>query len=262
MITRLMRPPPGCARSVHALTFVCALVALVLQFTSAPPRPIGGMRRASQLVEYFTVDSLFLLSISTGLLAFGVGSHVAVVRRLRYVSVVSLSVTTTIYATMIHGGPASQDTSPLGAHAVAHYALPVLAVGAWCLLGPRGWVDRKAVMAAIAWPVCWLCAAVLRGSVSGYYPYRFMDPRAVGYQRATGDLVLVLVVVVVTAMSGLAVDSQLSRRAPASSASPRGLHAADEMHDDDKDEPCPGEEARSLSEPLAHILRSLSQGQP
>ena len=96
-------------------------------------------------------------------------------------------------------------------HAAPHYLLPAICVGGWALFGPRGWVDRRSASWAIVWPVGWCCAAFVRGQLTGYYPYRFMDLNEIGYLRTTINLVVVLGIVSATAMAGLALDTRLRR---------------------------------------------------
>jgi DMSO reductase anchor subunit len=195
-------------RTWHFATFLAALAALILQFTSAP---INAEAQVSDLIEYFTVDCLVILTASTGFLAFGVWHDRRIVRDLRFVAVTSMTAMTVVYATMVRGAAGTQSWAEFSRHAAPHYLLPTICVGGWALFGPRGWVDRRSVAWAILWPVGWCCAAFVRGGLTGYYPYRFMDLNAIGYVRTTINLLAVLGIVSATAAAGLALDSRVRR---------------------------------------------------
>lgn len=210
-----MRSP---ARAWHTATFLVCSTALVLQFVTAPPRHIGAATRLGQLLEYFTVDGLVLMCVSAGLLVGGVWADRAAVRVLRFVAVTSMCVMTVVYATLINSGPAGQDTSAFGVHALPHYVVPVMAVVGWVAFGPRGWVDGRAVYAAVVWPIAWFCVVFVRGESTDYYPYRFMNPETIGYPRVAVNVALVLLTVAAVALLGVVLDrrpvSARVRRAP------------------------------------------------
>jgi hypothetical protein len=215
--TLAARTPTPVARGYHALTFATCSVALVLQFLTTPPRPIATSLRLSRLVEYFTVDSLVVVCISTGLLAADAWADRAFVRRLRFVGVTSMAVLTIVYATLIHQGPGAQNTSAFGIHALPHYVIPVMVILGWFAFGPTGWVDRQAAALSVLFPVAWTTVALTRGAVTGYYPYRFMDVEAIGLPRACVNLAGVFTLVVATTLIGVRLDRRRQARRVAGS---------------------------------------------
>jgi hypothetical protein len=193
------------------LTFLAALVALVLQFALPPPIPMGEMHRLGQLVEYFTVDTLLLLTVSTGLLAMGIGLGRTAIRELRFIAIAAVCTMTVVYATLLGGQAGQNSFHGLTDHALPHYAIPLLAVTGWAVFGPRGWVSRRAVVASVAWPIGWFVVALLRGSLSGYYPYAFMDLRVLGYVHVLANILVVLAIVLGVAAAGFLLDSRFGQ---------------------------------------------------
>ena len=58
--------------------------------------------------------------------------------------------------------------------------MPLLAVVAWAVAGPRPRTTWRTVGEALAWPVVWTVATLVVGAVTGWYPYPFLDPRENG----------------------------------------------------------------------------------
>lgn len=62
---------------------------------------------------------------------------------------------------------------------VLHFWLPALTVVAWALAPGHRTVPWRVVPVALAYPVAWGVATMIRGPLIGWYPYYFLDPRQV-----------------------------------------------------------------------------------
>lgn len=81
----------------------------------------------------------------------------------------------------------------LWADVLMHDVIPVLFVAYWWISMPRGalrW-NRLAVMAT--YPVAYFVYALLRGAVSGFYPYPFINVIQLGYPRVIANALAILV---------------------------------------------------------------------
>ena len=58
-----------------------------------------------------------------------------------------------------------------------HTMSPLLCVVGWLCFGPRGAVDRRAVVGALVFPIAWLAFTLLRGTAVGFWPYPFLNVR-------------------------------------------------------------------------------------
>ena len=72
-----------------------------------------------------------------------------------------------------------------------HVVVPLLAVVGWLLFGPRPRVTLGAWLLALIWPAAWLAYTLVRGAVTGFYPYPFLNVagagRRVGGRRFARD---------------------------------------------------------------------------
>ena len=58
---------------------------------------------------------------------------------------------------------------------ILHFVLPVLAIADW-MLTPRSRVPKKVVLFVLAYVGIWGAGTMIRGSITGWYPYYFLDP--------------------------------------------------------------------------------------
>lgn len=172
--------------------------------------PLGT--RLVRLFSFFTIQSnLFVLGTSITL-ALAPQRDGPVWRVLRLDALLGIAVTGLVYWTLLapvldlHGAALFAG---LGFHLVA----PVGALAVWWLFGPRPRVTWSTVRWAFVWPLAWAVYTFVRGAVTGWYPYPFVDAGAVGYPRA----LLATAAVLVLGMVVVVVIERLDRRAPTGS---------------------------------------------
>ena len=77
--------------------------------------------------------------------------------------------------------------NPQGAQWLAdvllHYAVPLAALLWWLLLPPTRRIPGNAPLHWLAWPLAYALYALLRGALTGFYPYYFIDVGALGWPR-------------------------------------------------------------------------------
>lgn len=205
------------ARAVHAVVAVAAVSALVLQTTlvvsgasvlaetEVPPLA----RRLGRLVSYFTIQSNLLVAVTAVQLARDPGHDGSLWRVVRVAALVGITVTGLVHFLLLR---------PLldleGANWVAdkmlHMVVPVLAVAAWFVAGPRPRAAWRTALTALVWPVAWLAWTLAVGATTGWYPYPFLDVGVEGAAAVAATCAAVTVVFVALA-SGLSV---LDRRMP------------------------------------------------
>lgn len=170
------------ARAWHAVTAVVAVTALVLQLVlviqggrvlDETDQPALGVRLA-RFVAYFTVQSNVLVALTAVQLTRDPGRDGTTWRALRLAAVIGIAVTGVVHFLLLrplldlHGADYVADK-------LLHMVVPVLAVIGWAAFGPRPRIDARAVWLALCWPLAWLAVTLLVGTVSGWYPYPFLD---------------------------------------------------------------------------------------
>ncbi|MEO6926867.1 MAG: Pr6Pr family membrane protein [Rhodanobacter sp.] len=93
-----------------------------------------------------------------------------------------------------------------------HTVMPVLFVWHWWLAVPKTNLRWRWVLAWQAWPAAYFVYALARGAMNGWYPYPFVDVRALGYPRVLGNAIGVLLVFAAVGLLLVAVGRWQVRR--------------------------------------------------
>lgn len=233
-MTTTEAPSAGGARAAYALNAAVAAggVLLTLAVSVAggyeggpPPEPgvyglrhpdglAGAWSRGADTLSYFTIWSNAVVAIALGLLAWRPSRSGPVVRVLRLDSVLMITITALVYAVLLAPTDVVTGWSRL-TNPWLHMLTPALTVLVWLAYGPRGWITRRTLVAALTIPVAWIVWMLVRGTVIGAYPYAFLNVAEHGYAAVLATLaqILVLGLAIGAAYGGL--DALLRRRAPA-----------------------------------------------
>lgn len=79
------------------------------------------------------------------------------------------------------------------ANELLHDVMPLLFLAYWWFFAERGRVSYRAILFWAIYPVLYFVYAMLRGTLFGRYPYPFIDAASIGYARAIGNALGVLV---------------------------------------------------------------------
>ena len=171
------------ARIWHLVTAVITLAALITQAVLT----VSGVDaleprlqvRLFQLISYFTIQSnLLVLLAATTLVADPVRDGTWW-RALRAAGLAGITVTAVVHWFLLR--PLS-DPSGLNylLDRTLHVVVPLLAVAGWLIFGPRPRMGLRTILLAISWPIGWLVGALVRGAITGWYPYPFLNVRVEG----------------------------------------------------------------------------------
>ncbi|MFC7726287.1 Pr6Pr family membrane protein [Nocardioides sp. GCM10028917] len=170
------------ARAVHLVVAVVAWFALVFQLVLVvsgeailvDEDPPGLVARTYRYFAYFTIQSNVLVAITSTVLARDPVEDRLGWRAARLAGVVGITVTALVYFTLLRG-LLELDGANWLADLLLHQVVPVLALAAWAVAGPRPRIGRRETAYALAWPVAWLCWTLVIGQVDGWVPYPFLD---------------------------------------------------------------------------------------
>ncbi len=210
---------PTTAKAVHAVVALFAGVALIWQLVlivngaavlNEASRPDLAVRLA-RFVSYFTVlANLLVLGCSIVLARNPLYDGVRW-RVVRMATMVSIAVTGVVHwfflRPLLHltGGSYVVDK-------LLHVVVPLLAVLAWVVVGPRRQAARPQVLGALLWPVLWVAFTLVRGSITGWWPYPFVDVDTHGWGRVLLNLVGIAVLFGVLGAAFAVADRALARR--------------------------------------------------
>ncbi|MEH0825077.1 MULTISPECIES: Pr6Pr family membrane protein [unclassified Micromonospora] len=212
-------------RRLPAILLRLAVVLAVLAgivLTALGPATVTG------LLPYFTIQS----NVAVGVLA-GYGAWCALRDRPEPPSVLKGAVTLyiTITGTVYHlvlANPASPfamvqpDRQPgeWWGNQFLHTVVPLLALADWALFDRRGRLRPRYAAWWLAFPVGYLCFALVRGLVVGSYPYPFIDAGELGYDGVTVSAVGFAAVFWLLGLLFVGVDRLLARAGRTGSAGP------------------------------------------
>jgi hypothetical protein len=171
--------------------------------------------RLVRLVSYFTIQSNVIVLAASITLALAPARDGRVWRVLRLDSLLAIAITGIVYNTLL-ARLVHLDGLALWTNAALHIVSPVATIGVWLLVGPRPRITWGAVGWAFVWPVAWIVSTFVRGAVTGWYPYPFMNAAELGYPRAIGVTSLVVLLALVLAAALVHLDRRLrpSNRRP------------------------------------------------
>jgi hypothetical protein len=185
------------ARSLHGLVATMVAVGVALEVITAfvdGPGIAGSMtERLVRLFSYFTIQSNILIGVTSAMLAIRPDRDGRVFRVARIDGLLCIAVTGIVYHVALSG---LHDLTPAGAlsNFLLHTAVPLVAVVAWVVVGPRPRIDVATVWWSAAYPLAWIAYTFVRGAVTGWYPYPFLDVSIVGYVTAAVNTAIVAVV--------------------------------------------------------------------
>ena len=198
-MTQELRTPERAtlARSLHLLVALFAIggfaIELVVAITSGPGIAPTHAERIVRLFSYFTIQSNLLIGGVSLALALDPRRDGPLFRVLRLDALLCIAVTGIVYNTVLRG-IVELTGAGLVSNTMLHLLAPVFAVVVWLWAGPRPRVDARAVWWSVVYPSAWLGYTFLRGAVTGWYPYPFLDVHVLGYAGALTNATLVAVV--------------------------------------------------------------------
>jgi hypothetical protein len=191
--------PLRVALGVNALV---AAVGLAIKFFYAAKNfdadfPTRAGRVANEIC-YFTIQSNLLVIATCLLVAAASGRMGWVLAVARLTALVCITITGIVYYALLASESHLTGVALIGDY-LCHLVSPLLCIGTWLVLGPRGLVGRRTPLAVLIYPLAWAIFTLIRGAVGGFYPYDFIDVGQNGYVS-----VLITVAVIFLIAFGLA----------------------------------------------------------
>lgn len=92
-----------------------------------------------------------------------------------------MTITGLVYAVLLRPIEADVGLSDPWINWVLHSLAPAGLMIDWLLFPPRKRSDRSVLWAWLIFPALFLVVTLIRGAITGFYPYPFLDPGEVGY---------------------------------------------------------------------------------
>ena len=161
------------ARCLAALTALVAMAALLAQFTvtAGLQVPPDAMAALCQMAGYFTV--LTNVAVAAYFAAIALGWQIP--PSSTGGPVLWIGMTGIIYHLLLSGLWAPQGLA-WWADQGLHSATPLLTLVWWLAFAPPARPGGRQVAGWLLWPLAYCGYAMARGTVTGFWPYPFLDP--------------------------------------------------------------------------------------
>lgn len=203
------------ARAWFAVTALVVLTGVVVQL-AVTAQTTGGrfdspVAKVANVFCYFTILSNLLIGATSLLLALDTDRRSAVFRTLRLDGALAIAVTGVVFHIALAGLQELTGYAAL-ADALLHTVSPIMGVLGWLLFGPRGAITPRIVRWSLAYPLAWLAFTMVRGALTDFYPYPFLEAFRIGYLRVTLNCLLVAVLFLGLAALTMLLDRKLTRQ--------------------------------------------------
>lgn len=202
--------------AIAALAWAGVLLQFYLSLQSAIENGKGAVGGVVSYFGYFTIltNLLVCISLNAPLIAPASSSGRFFAR-----SDVTAGVATSIlFVGVAYHILLRNVWNPQGLNIVAndllHYITPVLYLLYWWFYSPKGALRWSCPLIWGFYPTAYLVYALTRGLIIGSYPYGFIDPGAIGYQRTMINAVGLLIAFIAIGLI-LTALSRVQRRANA-----------------------------------------------
>lgn len=100
------------------------------------------------------------------------------------------------------------------ADVLLHDVVPLLFVAGWLFTFSKARLPWKTVLPWLVYPLAYLCFALIRGALTGRYPYPFVDVSTIGYASALGNAAALLVAFAILCLLIIAIARWMERHSP------------------------------------------------
>jgi hypothetical protein len=193
-------------------SFGLAVQFAVLTANGDSPYPLE--MRIVNYFSYFTILSNILAAACLWAAALPADNRLtAFLRRppVRAAAVLYIVATGVVYVLLLRG-LATLGPWGLLADRILHYAMPPITIGWWAVFAAKGRVGFAAVASFLAFPVVYGVYSLVRGPITGWYPYPFLNVDTLGWGPVFLNVVLFTLAFAVGGAVIVAIDRALGRR--------------------------------------------------
>lgn len=173
-----------------------ALVAVFMQFKDVLEMPNPNI---GNFFSYFTIESnIFAAAVLLVSATYVIGrKQTSQLSYLRGAATLYMAMTGIIYSLLLAGVDV-QITTPW-VNEILHYIFPLVMVADWIIDRPEPGVRLKKAVWWLAFPVLYLLYSLIRGQITGWYPYPFLNVKLHGLGDVLSSSVVIALGVVVLA---------------------------------------------------------------
>jgi cellulose synthase/poly-beta-1,6-N-acetylglucosamine synthase-like glycosyltransferase len=152
--------------------------------------------------SFFTILSNLLATFCFAAHAFPGCGHLAFFRRAKVATAIALYmlVVAAIYIAILEGLWAPQGLMRV-LDTLLHYVMPALFLVFWAAFVPKGGAVYADIPGFLAFPALYGAYVMLRGALTGDYPYPILNAGALGYPAALANMAAILALFVILGLA-------------------------------------------------------------
>jgi len=200
---------------VALATWFALVLQLVLILSRASADGVSPAAEVGRYFSYFTILTNLLVAAATTFAALAPGSRVG--RWFAQPSVCGAIVTYIAFVGIMYELLLRHTWNPQGWQRVAdtllHDVTPLLFAAYWLAFVPRRSVQAGDLPWWLLYPIAYLAYAMIRGAVTGAYPYHFLDPATEGAHASVAAIAALCVGMAIFCAAVFWLDRVLPARA-------------------------------------------------
>jgi hypothetical protein len=200
------------ARSCAGLIAIMALTGLIVQF-GASTASLGSAEAAAwHLLQFFTI----LTNTGVAVTFTGVALARSAFGSPGFIGGMTLSILLVgVIYNLLLAGSVVLTGGEIYANVIMHYAVPILVPLYWLAYVPKGFLRAHDPLIWAAYPLVYLAYALIRGGISGHYPYFFLDVGKSGWATVASNATEISAGFLAGGYVIVRLDRRLAKTAPA-----------------------------------------------
>jgi hypothetical protein len=169
--------------------------------------PLGAAGFIGREIDHFSYFTIW-----SNLLAINPNRTSSLFRVLHLDAIVMMIVTGIVYNVLLNTG--GHEGWDFWSNGIQHIWGPLLVFIVFVICGPRGWISSRTIFASLILPILWLVYALIRGSVTGAYPYDFLDVNANGMASVLAFVAQIVIFAIILGYLLLLIDKLMRKFFP------------------------------------------------
>jgi uncharacterized membrane protein len=168
-------------RITGVLRITAGLLVVVAVTSQITDQVLNGAFQPTRYFSYFTVLSSLIniaVLVAGGVIALRWRRDAGMFTAVRMSTVAYAAVTAVVYHLLLRNLPSDGFVGITWPGDLLHVWIPIFIVLDWLFAPGRPALGWGRVWYAISFPIVWVAFTLVRGVVTGWYPYPFLDPDA------------------------------------------------------------------------------------
>lgn len=197
-----MRRVSGVLRLTGALLLVAAVATQIID------ESVHASFDPAEYFSYFTIQSALMVAavlVIAGVAAVRSRTDSELLTSVRLAVLCYAVVTGVVYAALLRGVPTGGYAGISWPNEALHVWAPIFVAVDWLVAPGRSGLAWRRLWSTLIFPVAWLAFTLVRGVITGWYPYPFLDPASpAGWTGVLLHILAIAVVIAGIAAAGIA----------------------------------------------------------